>query len=82
MMNNIKYISEETKQSDFRKAMEEERRYTRQCNKRDAITNKVCGVAMLGLGVAFWFIGGEGIMGTIICAFIGLVALFGKADEE
>ena len=41
MTNNVKYISEEEKRSDFRKAMEMERQYARKCQRKDEVTSRI-----------------------------------------
>lgn len=82
MTNNVKYISEEEKRNDFRKAMEEERRYSRKCQRKDKAMSRLMGGALLMLGVFFLCLGGEGIIGTILCVWLGITALCGSVDEE
>ena len=82
MTNNVKYISEEEKRSDFRKAMEMERQYARKCQRKDEVTSRLMGGALLLLGVFCLCLGGEGIIGTILCLWLGITVLFCKADEE
>lgn len=69
---NVNYVTEEEKLESFRKAMEIERHSSRARHTTGDIYKLV---ALAVVGAICAFIGGELIIGTILCGFCGLLVL-------
>ena len=81
-MNNVQvfYITEEEKRAILNQRLEAERKANKRRMTEHERTHRILGVLMLILAVICLVIGGEGIIGTIICAFMSLVC-FGAKEE-
>lgn len=78
---NVFYITEEEKLTILRNRLEAERKANKKHLSANEKLHRFLGALLLIFAVIFLAIGGEGIIGTIICAFMALVC-FGAREED
>ena len=79
MNTNVFYISEEEKQAILRQRMEQERKANRRRLTEHETNHRILGVIMLILALICLYIGGEMIIGAIMC---GLFSAIGFSARE
>lgn len=82
-MNNVQvfYITEEEKRTILRQRLEAERKAKRKLTENER-THRILGVLLIILALVFLYIGGEGIMGTIVCSFFALICLCVREEDR
>ena len=79
--NTIMYVTEEEKYAILRNRMEEdERKANRKRLSEHERTHRILGVLLVILALGFLYLGGEGILGTIVCSFFAIICFC--ANEE
>ena len=82
MNANVFYISEEEKQVILRRRLELERKANKKRLTEYERTHRILGVIMLILALFCLCIGGEMIIGTILCSFFAVIGLLAKEEDR
>lgn len=79
---NVMYVTEEEKQAILRQRIEMERKANKKRLTENERTHRILGVLLVILALAFLYIGGEGIMGTIVCSFFAVICFLAREEDR
>ena len=79
---NIMYITEEEKKAILRQRMEAERKANKKRMTAYERQYRILGVIMLIMALFCLYIGGEMIIGTILCSFFAVIGLVAKEEDR
>ena len=82
MNPNVFYITEEEKRAILRQRLEAERRANRKRLTAYERQYRILGMIGVILAIASLCIGGEAIIGTILCGFLAVVGFLAKEEDR
>lgn len=78
---NVMYVTEEEKLNILRNRLEAERKAKRRLTEHER-THRILGILLIIMAFVFLYIGGEGILGTILCSFFAIICLAAKEEDR
>lgn len=79
---NVMYVTEEEKRAILRQRLEAERKANKRRMTENERTHRILGVLLIILALVFLYIGGEGIMGTIVCSFFAIICFCAREEDR
>ena len=79
---NVMYVTEEEKLSILRSRLEEERKANRRRLTVHEKNHRILGWIMLGMSLVCLYIGGELIIGSILCVFFSIVGFTAREEDR
>ena len=79
---NVMYVTEEEKKAILRQRLEAERKANKKRMTAYERQYRILGVIMLIMALFCLYIGGEMIIGTILCSFFAVIGLLAREEDK
>lgn len=78
---NVMYVTEEEKRAILNQRLEAERKASRKLTEHER-HHRILGIIMLIMALVCLYIGGELIIGTILCGFFAIIGLCAREEDR